>query len=97
MTLDEVMETMTEVIRENEYPEIAAQKIVETLGLDIETMVRTYPAPGAADFEDATVSAEDGEGFQVTLDGQDISEDYNEWFDALPRQTRIVGPYVEEA
>lgn len=49
MTLDEVMEMMTEVIRENEYPEIAAQKIVETLGLDIETMVRTYPAPGGDD------------------------------------------------
>lgn len=77
-------------------PAVIAQNVIDDLGLEVGTTVKTYPAPGASDFEGATVSlGEDGE-WNVELDGIDVSAAYTEWIDSLPRQSRIIGPYEAE-
>lgn len=78
-------------------PAVIAQNVIDELGLEVETTVKTYPAPGASDFEGATVILDGSSEWNVELDGIDVSAAYTQWIDSLPRQSRITGPYeVEE-
>lgn len=76
-------------------PGVIAQNIVDELGLEVQTNIKTYPAPGAEKFEDATITSEDG-GWHAELNGLDITGEYREWLNQLPRHYRIVSPDMME-
>ena len=77
-------------------PAVIAQNIIDELGLEVETTIQTYPAPGASDFEGVVVTTDGKGGWSAELDGIDVSTAYKRWTDRLPRRSRIIGPYHEE-
>lgn len=78
-------------------PAVIAQNVIDELGLEVETTVKTYPAPGAEAFEGAEVSLDGSGEWNADLHGLDVSAEYTQWVDSLPQQSRIIGPYeVEE-
>lgn len=79
-----------------EREKFMAKAVIDVLGLEVETRVTTYPAPGSEQFDDATVEYDDVSGtFVAVMDGLDISDRYNDWFDSLPFQSRIIGRIEE--
>ena len=74
---------------------LVAQAIIDEFGLTVETKKQTYPAPGAEQFEHATVSYDhEHSQWQATDEyGNDISDAYNDWIRNLPVEYSIVGKW----
>ena len=78
-----------------QYQRHLAQAIIDEFGLTVETKKQTYPAPGAEQFEHATVSYDhEHSQWQATDEyGNDISDAYNDWIRNLPVEYSIVGKW----
>lgn len=104
-TSDELRDRIAEVLDQNfnpdQYPIMAAmfrdyaQAVIDEFGLTVETKKQTYPAPGAEQFEHATVSYDhEHSQWQATDEyGNDISDAYNDWIRNLPVEYSIVGKW----
>lgn len=104
MTIEEIEKQIAQAIYDTlsgrygdfTMPHDAAKAVIDVLGLEVETRVTTYPAPGSEQFDDATVAYDEESGrFVAVMDGLDISDKYNDWFDSLPFQSRIIGRIEE--